>query len=71
MVSGRHPRQPEQDPDQAERQAQPVLPERAHELARMLALPDASQVTAEQMAYRGKVKADIEAAEPVDEERAA
>ncbi|TWA11887.1 hypothetical protein FB004_111170 [Sinorhizobium medicae] len=47
------------------------MPERAHELARMLALPDASQVTAEQMAYRGKVKADIEAAEPVDEERAA
>jgi hypothetical protein len=48
-----------------------VSPERADELARMLALPDASQVTAEQMAYRGKVKADIEAAEPVEEERAA
>ncbi|AEG57874.1 hypothetical protein LOF17_05770 [Sinorhizobium meliloti] len=49
----------------------PVSPERADELARMLALPDTSQVTAEQMAYRGKVKADIEAAEPIEEERAA
>jgi len=48
-----------------------VSPERAAELARMLALPDVSQVTAEQMAYRGEVKADIEAAEPVDQERAA
>ncbi|RVG30735.1 hypothetical protein [Sinorhizobium meliloti] len=52
-------------------QPPPVSPERADELARMLALPDASQVTAEQMAYRGKVKADIEAAEPAEEERAA
>lgn len=49
----------------------PVSPDRAAELARMLALPDASQVSAEQMAYRGKVKVDIQAAEPVDEERAA
>ncbi|TWA49555.1 hypothetical protein FB008_11551 [Sinorhizobium medicae] len=52
-------------------QPPPVSPERAAELARMLALPDVSQVTAEQMAYRGEVKADIEAAEPVDQERAA
>ncbi|QGJ76782.1 hypothetical protein CN138_32725 [Sinorhizobium meliloti] len=35
-------------------QPPPVSPERADELARMLALPDTSQVTAEQMAYRGK-----------------
>jgi hypothetical protein len=52
-------------------QSPPVSPERADELARMLALPDASQVTAEQMAYRGKVNADIEAAAAVEEEQAA
>ncbi|UBI79328.1 hypothetical protein SmedWSM1115_30730 (plasmid) [Sinorhizobium medicae WSM1115] len=46
-------------------------PERADDLARMSALPGASQVTAEQRAYRGKVEADIEAAEPIEEERAA
>ncbi len=37
----------------------------------MLALPDASEVTAEQMAYRRKVQSEIEAAEPAQEERAA
>ncbi|MFQ6161416.1 hypothetical protein [Sinorhizobium meliloti] len=50
---------------------EPISAERADELARMLALPDASEVTSEQMAYRGKVKAEIEAAEPEEEERAA
>ena len=52
-------------------QPEPISPERADELARMLALPDASEVTSEQMAYRGKVKADIEAAAPAEEEQAA
>ncbi len=52
-------------------QPEPISPERADELARMLALPDASEVTAEQMAYRRKVQSEIEAAEPAQEERAA
>lgn len=69
--SGRRsrPRQLQQDPDQAERPA--PAGERADDLARMSALPGASQVTAEQRAYRGKVEADIEAAEPIEGERAA
>lgn len=50
---------------------EPIGPDRAAELARMLALPDARSVSAEQMAYRRKIKMDIDAAEPVDEERAA
>ncbi len=51
--------------------AEPISPERADELARMLALPDASDISAEQMAYRRKVQSEIEAAEPAEEERAA
>lgn len=49
----------------------PISPERADELVRMLALPDARSISAEQMAYRRKVQADIDAAEPAEEERAA
>ncbi len=37
----------------------------------MLALPNAREITAEQMAYRRKVQADIEIAEATKEERAA
>ncbi|PDT55057.1 MULTISPECIES: hypothetical protein [Sinorhizobium] len=48
-----------------------ISPERADEIARMLALPDAKEVSAEQMAYRRKVEKDIEAAERVEEEQAA
>ncbi|RVE84782.1 hypothetical protein CN238_24335 [Sinorhizobium meliloti] len=50
---------------------EPISSERADELARMLALPDARSVSAEQMAYRRKVEMDIVAEEPVEGERAA
>lgn len=49
----------------------PISLERADELARRLVLPDARNVSAEQMAYRRKVQADIDAVEPTEEERAA
>jgi len=52
-------------------QHEPVSPERADELARMLALPDAREVSAEQMAYRRRMEAEIEAAEPEQKEQAA
>jgi hypothetical protein len=52
-------------------EAAAISPERADELARMLALPDAREVSAEQMAYRRKVEKDIEPADPFEEERAA
>ncbi|WP_322882726.1 hypothetical protein U8C37_12640 [Sinorhizobium medicae] len=48
-----------------------MSPERAEELARILALPDARSVSAEQMAYRRKIEMDLDAVEPIDEERAA
>ncbi|WP_181147684.1 hypothetical protein [Ensifer aridi] len=48
-----------------------MSPERADELARMLALPDAREVSAEQMAYRRRIEAEIEAAEPEQKEQAA
>ncbi|MGZ2475866.1 hypothetical protein [Sinorhizobium medicae] len=48
-----------------------MSPERAEELARILALPDAHSVSAEQMAYRRKIEMDPDAVEPIDEERAA
>lgn len=50
---------------------EPISPDRADQLARMLELPDARSISAEQMAYRRKVQADIEIAEPTKEERAA
>ncbi|WP_245424343.1 hypothetical protein [Sinorhizobium sp. BJ1] len=50
---------------------EPLSPERADELARMLSLPDAKEISAEQMAYRRKVQSDIEAAEPPAEDQAA
>ena len=50
---------------------EPISPDRADELARMLALPDARSVSAEQMAYRRKVTAEVEAVEPVQKEQAA
>ncbi|WP_374209574.1 hypothetical protein [Sinorhizobium meliloti] len=48
-----------------------MSPERAEELERILALPDARSVSAEQMAYRRKIEMDLDAVEPIDEERAA
>ncbi|MDW9814946.1 hypothetical protein GOB25_07670 [Sinorhizobium meliloti] len=50
---------------------EPLSPERANELARMLALPDARSLSAEQLAYRRKIEMDVDAAEPAAEERAA
>ncbi|WKL27033.1 hypothetical protein Q1M63_23090 [Sinorhizobium meliloti] len=50
---------------------EPMSPERAEELERILALPDARSVSAEQMAYRRKIEMDLDAVEPIDEERAA
>jgi len=50
---------------------EPVSPERAAELAKMLALPDAREVSAEQMAYRRKIEMDIDASETPTEEKAA
>jgi len=39
---------------------EPVSPERAEALSRMLELPDARNISAEQMAYRRKIQTDIE-----------
>ncbi|MCZ4089349.1 hypothetical protein O3W52_04520 [Ensifer psoraleae] len=48
-----------------------ITPERADELARMLALPDAEDISAEQMAYRRKVQADVESTDQQDHSHAA
>ncbi|MCY1241480.1 hypothetical protein D9M72_543840 [compost metagenome] len=48
-----------------------LSPERAAELEKMLALPDAKDIRAEQMAYRRKVQADIEVSEPTEKGQAA
>jgi len=46
-------------------------PERAAELARMMALPDAEKISADQMAYRRRVAAEIDAVEPAENRHAA
>jgi hypothetical protein len=45
-----------------------LSPERAADLARMMKLPDAADVSAEQLGYRRKVAADLEAVSPEKEE---
>jgi hypothetical protein len=50
---------------------EPISPERADLLARMMALPDAKEITAEQMAYRRKVQSDIAQAEEPEKSNAA
>jgi hypothetical protein len=49
---------------------EPISADRADELARMLALPEARTIRAEQMAYRRKVAAEVEAVEPEQKEQA-
>lgn len=41
-----------------------MSPERAADLARMLALPDAKEITAEQMEYRRKIETELNGEEP-------
>ncbi|MQW59651.1 hypothetical protein [Sinorhizobium meliloti] len=50
---------------------EPISPDRADELSRLLALPDARSVSAEQMAYGRKVVAEADAVEPEQKEQAA
>lgn len=50
---------------------EPISPERADELARMMALPDAEKISADQMAYRRRVAAEIDAVEPAENRHAA
>ncbi|MDX1194713.1 hypothetical protein GOL96_25580 [Sinorhizobium medicae] len=49
----------------------PPSPEEIERWKKIMDLPDARSVSAEQMAYRRKIGMDIDAAEPVEEERAA
>ncbi|WP_234840044.1 hypothetical protein [Sinorhizobium meliloti] len=49
----------------------PPSPEEIERWKKIMDLPDARSVSAEQMAYRRKVEMDIDAAEPIEEERAA
>ncbi|UIJ95984.1 hypothetical protein Q1M62_20350 [Sinorhizobium meliloti] len=49
----------------------PPSPEEIERWKKIMDLPDARSVSSEQMAYRRKIGMDIDAAEPVEEERAA
>lgn len=49
----------------------PPSPEEIERWQKIMSLPDAKNLSAEQMAYRRKIEMDIDAVEPTDEERAA
>ena len=52
----------------------PVMTPSAEQIdtwSKVMALPDAPNITAEQMAFRRKVQADIDAATPIEEQKAA
>ncbi len=51
----------------AVRERETLSPERAYELEKMLALPDAKDISAEQMAYRRRVEQELDTAEGHEE----